>query len=71
MILKNGIRIVSLTVLAMRVDPRFLYGKLHSQGGIVFFILSLLLLAPILWLLRRGEASHARDALVLTAQSPN
>jgi exosortase len=71
MILKNGIRIVSLTILAMHVDPSFLYGKLHHQGGVVFFILSLLLLAPILWLLQRGEASHAKDAHVLAAQSAN
>jgi exosortase len=56
MILKNGIRIVSLTVLAMHVDPSFLYGKLHHQGGVVFFLLSLLLLAPLLWLLQRGES---------------
>jgi len=69
MILKNGIRIVSLTVLAMHVDPNFLYGKLHHQGGVVFFLLSLLLLAPILWLLQRGESSPAKSAHVLAAQS--
>jgi exosortase len=71
MILKNGIRIVILTLLAMYVDPSFLYGKLHYQGGIVFFILSLLLLAPILWLLQGGEASHAKDAHMLPVQSAN
>ncbi len=71
MILKNGIRIVSLTVLAMHVDPNFLYGKLHHQGGVVFFLLSLLLLAPILWLLQRGESSPAKSAHVPTAQSAN
>jgi exosortase len=71
MILKNGIRIVSLTLLAMYVDPSFLYGKLHYQGGIVFFILSLLLLGPILWLLQGGEASQAKDAQVLAVQSAN
>jgi exosortase len=71
MILKNGIRIVSLTVLAMHVDPNFLYGKLHHQGGVVFFLLSLLLLAPILWLLQRGESSPAKSAHVLAAQSAN
>lgn len=71
MILKNGIRIVTLTLLAMYVDPSFLYGKLHYQGGIAFFILSILLLAPILWLLERGEASYAKDAHVLPVQSAN
>ena len=56
MILKNGIRIATLTLLAMYVDPGFLTGKLHHQGGIVFFLLGLLLLLPVLLLLRRGES---------------
>jgi len=58
MILKNGIRIVSLTLLAVHVDPSFLFGRLHHQGGIVFFLLSLVFLAPLLWLLQRGEKRH-------------
>ena len=56
MILKNGIRIATLTLLAMYVDPGFLTGRLHRQGGIVFFLLGLLLLLPVLWLLQRGES---------------
>jgi exosortase len=56
MILKNGIRIAALTLLAMYVDPGFLTGKLHHQGGIVFFILAMLLLWPILLLLERGQS---------------
>lgn len=55
MIVKNGVRIVTLTLLASYVDPGFLYGKLHNQGGVVFFVLGLLLLAPLLWLLQRSE----------------
>jgi len=55
MILKNGVRIVTLTLLASYVDPGFLYGRLHREGGVVFFLLGLLLLAPLLWLLQRGE----------------
>jgi exosortase/archaeosortase family protein len=56
MIVKNGIRIATLTLLAMYVDPGFLTGRLHHQGGIVFFLVGLLLLAPLLWLLQRGES---------------
>jgi exosortase len=55
MILKNGVRIVTLTLLASYVDPDFLYGKLHREGGVVFFLFGLLLLAPLFWLLQRGE----------------
>jgi exosortase len=55
MIVKNGIRIAVLTILAIRVDPSFLFGRLHRDGGVVFFLIGLALLVPILWLLARGE----------------
>jgi len=54
-ILKNGVRIVTLSLLAMHVDPGFLAGQLHHEGGIVFFLLALVMLAPVLFLLRRSE----------------
>jgi len=56
MVLKNGIRIVTLSLLAVYVDPNFLFGTLHRDGGIVFFLLGLLLLLPVLLLLQRGES---------------
>ncbi len=52
---KNGVRIATLTLLAQYVDPGFLYGRLHHQGGVVFFLIGLALLLPVLWLLQRGE----------------
>ena len=52
---KNGIRIVSLTLLGAYVDPRILQSSLHREGGIPFFIVALLLLAPVLYLLRKSE----------------
>lgn len=55
MVVKNGIRIASLTMLANYVDSDFLYGKLHRRGGIVFFLIGLGLLIPVYQLLRRGE----------------
>src|SRR6266481_8907788 len=55
MILKNGIRIATLTLLAMYVDPGFLYGRLHHQGGVVFFLIGLVLLLPVLLFLQRSE----------------
>ena len=56
MILKNGIRIATLTLLALYVDPGFLDGRLHHEGGIVFFVLALLLLLPVLSLLQYWES---------------
>jgi exosortase len=55
MILKNAIRIVTLTLLASYVDPGFLYGNLHREGGVVFFLIGLALMAPVLWWLERSE----------------
>jgi exosortase len=62
MILKNGVRIVTLTLLASYVDPGFLYGRLHREGGVFFFLLGLLMLAPLLWFLQRSEAKQAAPA---------
>jgi exosortase len=62
MILKNGVRIVTLTLLATYVDPGFLYGKLHHEGGVVFFLLGLLLMLPVLLLLQRSEPKSSPAA---------
>jgi len=55
MVVKNGVRIATLTILANYVNPEFLYGRLHRDGGVVFFLIGLALLWPIYWWLRRGE----------------
>jgi len=59
MLIKNGIRIATLTLLANYVNPDFLYGRLHHQGGIVFFLIGLVLLLPVYWYLRKGEGDPA------------
>lgn len=55
MLVKNGVRIATLTLLAKYVDADFLYGRLHHEGGVVFFLIGLALLVPVYWFLRRGE----------------
>ena len=59
-IFKNAIRIVSLSLLAVHVDPSFLVGQLHHDGGVVFFLLALGLLTPIIALLRRTGTAPRR-----------
>jgi len=54
-VIKNGIRIATLTLLSLYVDPRFLTGSLHREGGFVFFLLALLLLFPVFVLFERSE----------------
>ena len=55
LIIKNGIRIATLTLLAIHVDPSFLTGNLHHRGGFVFFALGMLILLPVLWWLQKSE----------------
>src|SRR6266403_4254859 len=43
---KNGVRIFALSMLGMKVNPAFLYGRLHRNGGIVFFLLAMAGLPP-------------------------
>jgi exosortase len=55
-ILKNGIRIVTLTLLGLYVDKGFLIDSpLHRRGGIVFFLIALSLLLAVMWVLRKWE----------------
>jgi exosortase len=54
-IVKNAIRIVTLTILATHVDPSFLTGKLHHEGGFVFYLISLAFVFPIWKILQKTE----------------
>jgi exosortase len=55
---KNAVRIVTLTLLAIHVDMRFLTGALHQDGGIVFMMIGLVIMYPILALLMRSEENR-------------
>lgn len=54
-ILKNGLRIVTISMLTIYVNRGFLYGWLHKSGGIVFYLLGLLALVPMFKLLKKLE----------------
>jgi len=55
-VFKNGIRITTLSALAIYVDEKFITQSfLHKSGGFVFYIPALLLLGVALWCLRRSE----------------
>src|SRR5271165_6882039 len=38
---KNGLRIFMLSMLGVYVDPSYLHGRLHHNGGVVFLLFSL------------------------------
>ncbi len=59
-IFKNGVRIVTLSLLAIYVDPKFLTDSwLHHSGGFVFYIPALVLMGVILWYFRKAERRQA------------
>jgi exosortase len=62
-IAKNGLRIFVLSVLGVYVDRGFLDGRLHHQGGIFFFLLSLASLIILIWIVGWAERKVARPAL--------
>jgi exosortase len=62
-ILKNAVRILTLSLLSIHVDPKFITdGWLHHSGGIVFYIPALGLLGLVLTWLRRGERRAERGS---------
>lgn len=54
---KNGLRIFTISMLGTRVDPGYLTGRFHHQGGIVFFLIALAAVLAIIWLLTRKEGA--------------
>jgi exosortase len=68
-LIKNGIRIVTLTLLSIYVDPSFLTGSLHHKGGFVFFLLALAILAPVLLFLEKSEQVQSPSIPVAPAKT--
>jgi exosortase len=62
-ILKNALRIATLSWLAVSVDPRFLTGSIHHQyGGMIFFVFGLLMLWGAVALLRPDRFQTSSDS---------
>jgi len=47
LIMKNAVRIVSISLLAIRVDRSVLVGSIHRYGGILFSFLAIAALVPL------------------------
>jgi exosortase len=54
-LVKNGIRIATLSWLAINVNEGFLFGHLHRDGGILFFLVALAALLLLLRFLQNVE----------------
>ena len=62
---KNGLRIFTIGELGTRVDPAYLTGKLHHNGGVVFLAISMVCVLAILGILRLSESRLPKPATIL------
>jgi exosortase len=61
LIFKNAVRIGTLSYLAVHFDKKWLTDSdLHRDGGILFFVLGLILLYPVLAMLTRSESKQRK-----------
>jgi len=68
-IAKNGLRIFSIAMLGTRVDPIYITGRFHHEGGIIFFAIALIVIVALLWILRKREVvSCAMDSKLKVSQ---
>lgn len=58
-IVRNGFRVLTLSLLTIYVDPRVIDSPLHHRGGPIFFALSLIPFFIMLWWLRKSDARSA------------
>jgi exosortase C (VPDSG-CTERM-specific) len=54
-LLRNGFRILVISLLCVHIGPEMINSAIHRRGGPVFFVLSLVPLFAMLWLFRRQE----------------
>jgi exosortase C (VPDSG-CTERM-specific) len=57
-VLRNGFRVLTISLLTIHVDPNIINGPLHHRGGPIFFALSLGVFLGLLWLLRWSEGKR-------------
>ena len=60
---KNGLRVFVLAMLTTRVDRSFITGRLHHQGGIIYFLIAL---AAIILLIGAGHHSEKKSRASVT-----
>src|SRR5438105_2221239 len=59
-LLRNGVRILTISLLCVHIGPHMINSVIHRRGGPFFFAASLIPLFVLLWWLRRGEVTATR-----------
>ncbi len=60
-ILRNGFRIMTISLLCAYISPQMIDSPIHHQGGPIFFVLSLIPLFLLLWVLRGRKKWRPQD----------
>jgi len=61
-LLRNGFRILVISLLCVHIGPHMINSIIHRRGGPFFFALSLIPLFAMLWWFRRQELKQRDDA---------
>jgi exosortase C (VPDSG-CTERM-specific) len=61
-LLRNGFRILVISLLCVQIGPHMINSIIHRRGGPFFFALSLIPLFAMLWWFRRQELKQRDDA---------
>ncbi len=69
-LLRNGLRILVISLLCVHIGPEMINSVIHRRGGPVFFALSLVPLFAMLWLFRRQELKR-QDETARTISTVN
>src|SRR5437762_8737160 len=61
-LLRNGFRILVISLLCVHIGPEMIHSVIHRRGGPVFFVASLIPLFVVLWWMRRGEGAAQQQS---------
>lgn len=60
-IIRNGFRITTISLLCVHVGPEMIHSPIHHRGGPIFFALSMIPFAALIWVLRRYESRGVKQ----------
>jgi exosortase C (VPDSG-CTERM-specific) len=60
-LLRNGLRILVISLLCVHIGPQMIHSVIHRRGGPVFFVASLVPLFVLLWWLRHREVARQQQ----------
>jgi len=66
-LLRNGFRILVISLLCVHIGPEMINSPIHRRGGPIFFVASLIPLFVMLWWLRRREVAAPQSR---TSENP-